>query len=126
MFEAADRDLIMQRLLDLARADPDITSAAVTGSLATSSGDRWSDIDLAFAVQGPTTVAMQTWTATLYGDFGALHHWDLPAGRTTYRVFLLPGWLETDIAFMPAADFGPAGPAWRAVFGTSPPVPRPA
>jgi hypothetical protein len=26
---------------------------------------------------------------------------------------------------MPAADFGPGGPAWRTVFGTSLPLPRP-
>jgi len=56
---------------------------------------------------------MDTWTAKLYRDFGALHHWDLPAGAIIYRVFLLPGWLEADIAFMPAAEFGPAGRAWH-------------
>jgi hypothetical protein len=32
-------------------------------------------------------------------------------------VFLLPDWLEVDIAFTPAADFGPRGPNWRTVFG---------
>jgi len=41
-------------------------------------------------------------------------------------VFLLPGWLEIDIAFIPAAEFGPAGPAWRTVFGDTVPVPGPA
>jgi hypothetical protein len=116
MFTAADRDLVMQRLLDLARADPVIAGAAIKGSLATGSGDRWSDIDLAFGVSGPLGAAMQRWTAKLYRDFGALHHWDLAAGQSTYRVFLLPGWLEADIAFMPAADFGPGGPAWRTMF----------
>lgn len=36
-----------------------------------------------------------------------------------YRVFLLPGCLEVDIAFTPAADFGPRGPNWQTVFGES-------
>lgn len=34
-----------------------------------------------------------------------------------YRVFLLPGWLEVDIGFTPAAQFGPRGPQWRTLFG---------
>lgn len=119
MFSATDRDLVMERLIEMARTDPIIAGAAVTGSLASGGGDRWSDIDLAFGVIGPVAASMDTWTAELYRDFGALHHWDLPAGATIYRVFLLPGWLEADIAFMPAAAFGPAGPAWRTLFGTA-------
>ena len=56
-------------------------------------------------------------------EFGALHHWDLPFGSTTYRVFLLSGGL-VDLAFTPAAELGPRGPAWRTVFGaTVRPVP---
>jgi hypothetical protein len=51
-----------------------------------------------------------------------LHHWDLPSGDAVYRVFLLPGWLEADIAFLPAAQFGPAGPNWATVFGTIQPA----
>ncbi|HEX7993587.1 MAG TPA: bifunctional nuclease domain-containing protein [Streptosporangiaceae bacterium] len=58
MFGAADRDLLMQRLLDLARADPAIAGAAVTGSLASGSGDRWSDIDLALGVSRPVAAAL--------------------------------------------------------------------
>jgi hypothetical protein len=48
---------------------------------------------------------------------GVLHHWDLPRGSTIYRVFLLPGCLQVDIAFAPPAEFGPRGPNWRTVFG---------
>lgn len=97
MFTAADRNLVMQRLLDLARADPAIAGAAITGRS-----------QRAAVTAGPTS----TWRSG-------------SAGQTTSRVFLLPGWLEADIAFMPAADFGPGGPAWRTVFGTSLPLPRP-
>ncbi|MDR2987492.1 MAG: hypothetical protein LBV34_21905 [Nocardiopsaceae bacterium] len=125
MFTAADRDLVVERLLKLARADKAIAGAAVTGSLASGECDRWSDIDLAFGIIGPLAAAIETWTATLYRDFGALHHWDLPAGQVIYRVFLLPGWLEADIAFIPQAEFGPAGPAWRTIFGSTLPVSQP-
>ena len=33
----------------------------------------------------------------LYGDFGAVHHFDLTAGAATYRAFLLDGHLEVDL-----------------------------
>lgn len=117
MFSVRERDAIQQRLLDLADADPVVVGAAITGSNATNCADQWSDVDLAFAVAGPLDVTMHRWTERLYQDFGAVHHWDLPSGATIYRVFLLPGCLEVDIAFTPEADFGPLGPSWHTVFG---------
>jgi hypothetical protein len=125
MFSVEERDAIRQRLLDLASADPLITGAAITGSRAADREDRWSDVDLAFAVDGPVDgpadgpvdATMRAWTQRLYQDFAAVHHWDLPSGRAVYRVFLFPGCLEVDLSFTPAADFGPRGPNWRTVFG---------
>lgn len=113
----SERDRVRGRLLECAEADPAVAGAAVTGSYAADGGDRWSDIDLVFAVDGQLGVALERWTARMYRDFGAVHHWDLPSGSAVYRVFLLPGWLEVDIGFTPAADFGPRGPHWRTVFG---------
>ncbi|HEY6104115.1 MAG TPA: hypothetical protein VI007_12915 [bacterium] len=117
MFTAEERDDTRERLLGLARMDADVGAAAVTGSYASGGGDRWSDIDLAFAIRGELEPAMQHWTDTLYQQFAALHHWDLPFASSIYRVFLLPRGLEVDIAFTPASDFGPRGPNWRTVFG---------
>jgi predicted nucleotidyltransferase len=119
MFVVEERDRVQQRLLALAEADPAIAAAAITGSLATGDGDRWSDLDLAFAVDGDLAAALERWTQRLRHDFAALHHWDLPSGASIYRVFLLPDWLEVDISFTPAADFGPRGPRWRTVFGAT-------
>lgn len=117
MFVVEERDRVQDRLLALAESDPAILGAAITGSLATGAGDRWSDLDLAFAVDGDLDAALERWTRRLYDDFAALHHWDLPSGTSIYRVFLLPDWLEVDVAFTPAADFRPRGPKWRTVFG---------
>ena len=117
MFSADDAERVLARLLGLAETDPAIAGAAITGSRATGRGDAWSDIDLAFGVTGPLGPAMSRWTERLYREFAAVHHWDLPAGLAIYRVFLLPGWLEVDIAFAPEAGFGPLGPNWRTVFG---------
>jgi hypothetical protein len=59
MFSVEERDLVRTRLLDLAEADPAVVGAAITGSQATDDGDRWSDIDLAFAIDGSLEVVMQ-------------------------------------------------------------------
>lgn len=122
MFAAEERDQVRARLLRIAGSDPDVTGAAITGSHAGGEADQWSDIDLAFGVRGPLGEALERWTGWLYEDFGAVHHWDLPSGPAVYRVFLLPGWLEADIAFTPAHQFGPLGPLWRTVFGDIAPV----
>jgi hypothetical protein len=117
MFAAEERDALRDRLLSLAEGDAAIVGAAVTGSQAVDGGDRWSDIDLAFGVEGSLEATMRRWTELLYRDLAAVHHWDLPAGPVVYRVFLMAGGLEVDIAFAPAAEFGPIGPSWRTVFG---------
>lgn len=117
MFSTAERDSIRERLLAAAESDAAIVGAAITGSHAVDSGDRWSDIDLMFGVEGPLDAALDRWTDLLHRDFAAVHHWDLPAGATVYRVFLLPGRLEVDLGFAPAEDFRPHGPTWRTVFG---------
>jgi hypothetical protein len=119
MFAVEDRERVLRFLLQLAEDDPAVVGAAVTGSLATGESDRWSDVDLAFAIRGRLGTALDRWTMRLYQGLGALHHWDLGSGSSVYRVFLLPDWLEVDIAFTPEADFGARGPSWRLVFGDS-------
>lgn len=126
MFTAQERDRVRERLLGLARADSAVTGAALTGSGATGGSDQWSDLDLFLGIRGPLGEALDRWTQWLYRDFGAVHHWDLPAGPAVYRVFLLDGWLEVDLGFSPAADFGPRGPQWRTVFGQPVQTPEPA
>lgn len=119
MFAVDDRERVLQFLLELAADDPAVVGAAVTGSLATREEDRWSDVDLAFGIRGELGTVLDRWTMRLYQELGALHHWDLRSGSSVYRVFLLPDWLEVDIAFTPEADFGPRGPRWRLLLGDS-------
>ncbi|HYU93850.1 MAG TPA: nucleotidyltransferase domain-containing protein [Actinomycetota bacterium] len=42
---------------------------------------------------------------------------ELERGPTTYRVFLLPDALQLDLSMTPAAQFRPAGPRFRLLFG---------
>ena len=50
VFSIEDRDRVREHVLALAEADPRVVAAAVVGGLADGAGDRWSDLDLTFAV----------------------------------------------------------------------------
>ena len=119
MFTADDRDRISVRVLDRARADDRVIGAALTGSVAQDAQDRWSDIDLflGIAAGADRDAVLAEWSAWIYGELGAAHHFDVRAGSSIYRVFLLPGALELDIAFAPAAEFRARGAHFRVVFG---------
>ncbi|QUX31415.1 nucleotidyltransferase domain-containing protein [Nocardiopsis akebiae] len=113
-----ERDRLRERLLARAGTDDSVVGAALTGSSADGTADRWSDIDLVLAVREGRDGVPADWTEWLHREFGALHHWDLPVpGPRLVRVFLLPGCLEVDLAFLPEGEFGPRGPQWRTVFG---------
>lgn len=123
MFTAEDRDRFLDRLLKLAEADESVSGAALTGSQAVGAVDRWSDVDLVLAVRGEAAAEVcERWTEHLYEDFGALHHWDVPAGAKVIRVFLLADALEVDLTFAPEAEFGARGPQWRTLFGSPQPL----
>lgn len=133
LFSVEDRNRVRDRVLALAASDPRVVAGAVVGSLALHEGDRWSDLDLTFAVVDgvPVLDVLDDWTRTLAGEFHAITLFDLPAGASLYRVFLLPGCLQFDLSFTPAAAFGATGPKFRLLFGeavakpyTSPPSPH--
>lgn len=119
IYTAADRNKLRLSLLDRARNDARIGSAALTGSAAVDAEDDWSDIDLAFALRDAAsmTAVLDDWTQHLYGECDAVAHTDVHAGRWIYRVFLLRNTLQADLAFVPQLDFRPLGPAFRLVFG---------
>lgn len=119
MFASEDRDAVRDRLLDMAKVDPRVVGAALVGSLSVGSGDRWSDLDLTFAVADDVQVdeVIADWTSQLATDLDAVVLFDLPSGHTIYRVFLLPHCLQVDLSFTPAAWFSPRGPRFRLLFG---------
>jgi hypothetical protein len=126
VFTSEHRDAVRNQLLGLADKDPQITGAALTGSAAGGREDRWSDIDLFFGVADHVALdgAVADWSGHLYGELGALHHFDLKVPGAVYRAFLLPSGLEVDLGFTPANRFGPVGPHFRAIFGkAAPPSP---
>jgi hypothetical protein len=53
----------------------------------------------------------------MYEKHLALHHLDVVAGPWIYRVFLLPGTLQVDLAFVQAAEFRPLASTFRLVYG---------
>lgn len=136
LFTVEDRNRVRDRVLGLAASDPRVVAGAVVGSLALDmhEGDRWSDLDLTFAVVDgmPVLDVLDDWTRTLTDEFHAVTLFDLPAGSSLYRVFLLPGCLQFDLSFTSAAAFGATGPKFRLLFGaaaankpyTAPPSPH--
>jgi len=130
MFSTQYRTQVHQFVLALADADPRVTAGAVVGSLALSDGDRCSDLDLTFGVsdQIPISDVLEDWTLQLVQAFQAVKLFDLPSGTSIYRVFLLPGCLQFDLSFTPAASFGATGPKFRLLFGSAvdKPFPKPA
>jgi hypothetical protein len=102
-----------------AQEDDRVVAVAVVGSLAVDAGDRYSDVDLTFAVADHVPVAdvLEDWTRTLVEGSDAVRLVDLERGATTYRVFLLPDGLQLDLSMTPAARFRPAGPRFRLEYG---------
>lgn len=93
----------------------------IVGSLATG-GDRFSDLDLNFAVSEgvPITDVLEDWSKIVEGELGGVQLFDLPAGASIYRVFLLPGCLQFDLSFTPASQYDgprPGPPDARELFG---------
>ncbi len=121
MFTPDDRDRVCARVLERARADDRVIGAALTGSAAHDAQDRWSDVDLFLGItdEADHDAVLVEWSGWIHGELGAVHHFDVRAGPTIYRVFLLPGALELDIAFAPAAEFRARGSQFRVVFGAA-------
>ncbi|MFN8467230.1 MAG: hypothetical protein U0X20_16860 [Caldilineaceae bacterium] len=121
VFSVSERRRIQDRVLQLAGGDARITAGAIVGSLALGEGDRWSDLDLTFGVADdvPVMQVLEEWTHTISTEFNAAHLFDLPSGASIYRVFLLPGCLQFDLSFTPAAQFGASSPKFRLLFGSA-------
>lgn len=121
MFTIDQRASIRSQLLAKAAADARICGAAITGSGAAGCEDEWSDIDLAFALADGVELmaALSDWTTYMYEEHSAIHHLDVPAGAWMYRVFLLPGTLQIDLAFVPAREFRPLAPTFKLMFGAA-------
>jgi predicted nucleotidyltransferase len=137
MFTREFRDHVRHRVLELAKADPRVTAAALIGSTALGTGDQWSDVDVAFGIadgNGLETV-VDDWTEAIDKEFGVVNHFDLQTGgladvalagrKRIFRVFLLHSGLEVDISLMPTSEFGGYGPHFRTLFGTTQPLEAP-
>ena len=119
MFTVEQRAALRDRVLRLADEDGRVIAGAVVGSLADESADRFSDVDLTFAISDAVRVAdvLDDWTRTLIDELDSVPLADLERGPTTYRVFLLADALQLDISMTPGARFRPAGPRFRLLFG---------
>ena len=118
-FTVEQRDRARDRILELARADRRVVAGAMVGSLAAGPGDAWSDLDLTFGLADGVSPAaiLAEWTPVLERELSAAHLFDVPFQSSLYRVYLLPGHLQVDVSFTPAADFGALTPKFKLLFG---------
>src|SRR5262249_7907115 len=107
VFTVEDRERARRLLVRAADTDPRNVAGAFVGSSATG-GDRWSDLDLALGVAAGVDLGdvLGDWTRDVTETLGGVVLFDLPAGPSIYRVFLLPGSLQVDLSLTPAAQFG--------------------
>jgi hypothetical protein len=122
MFTVEQRDALRERVLRLGQEDERVVAGAAVGSLAVDGGgDRFSDVDLTFAIADHVPVAnvLDDWTRTLSDELDAVQLADLERGPTIYRVFLLRDLLQLDLSMTPASRFRPAGPRFRLLFGST-------
>jgi hypothetical protein len=119
VFTVEQRDALREHVLQLAEEDERVVAGAAVVSLAVDRGDRFSDLDLTFGIADHVPVAdvLDEWTRKLIDELDAVHLADLERGPTTYRVFLLRDLLQFDLSMTPAAQFRPAGPRFRLLFG---------
>jgi hypothetical protein len=123
VFTVEQRDALRDSVLRLAEEDERVVAGAAVGSLALDAGDRFSDLDLTFGIADGVNVpdVLGDWTDRLADEVGAVQLVDLEVGPTIYRVFLLPDELQFDLSMTPAAEFRPAGPRFRLLFGETAP-----
>jgi hypothetical protein len=123
VFTVEQRGALLERVLLLGEHDERVVAGAIVGSLAVDAADRYSDVDLTFAVADrvPVAAVLDDWTTTLVGEDDAVRLVDLERGPTVYRVFLLPEALQLDLSMTPAGAFRPAGPRFRLLFGETAP-----
>jgi hypothetical protein len=121
VYTVEQRDALRERVLAIAKNDPRVVAGAAVGSLALGGGDQHSDLDLTFAVADGIRVAevLDDWTRTLGDELDAVPLVDLERGAITYRVYLLHDLLQFDLSMAPAAQFAPAGPRFRLLFGAT-------
>jgi hypothetical protein len=112
-------------VLQWAAEDARVVAGAIVGSLAFGEGDRWSDLDLTFAVADeiPLLDVLEDWTRLLVKELDAVKLFDLPSGASIYRVFMLPGCLQFDLSLTPAAKFGARSAKFKLLFGETADIP---
>jgi hypothetical protein len=119
IFSVEERERVRDRLVEMARADSRVVACALVGAEADGRADRWSDVDVTLGVGDGVAVdeVLADWTRVLGDELGAAHLFDLQAGSSVYRVFLLESSLQVDVSFTPQRDFGARGPRFRLLFG---------
>lgn len=126
-FSLCYREEIRKAILERAKEDKRIVSAAIIGSYAKGTVDRWSDIDLTFGVAEDYVIeeVVRNWTEYINGNLKGIDLLDTYRGSTIYRIFILPGNLQVDLSFSPEKEFGPLNKDFVLLYGKQYDKPQP-
>lgn len=128
MFAPTERSRLRDELVAHARADTDITGAALVGSAARGAEDAWSDIDLVLqlAPDAEESQVVERWTRWIDEQEGVADTLDVMSGGVRYRVFLLRSSLQVDVSFWPHSEFRATEEGFLPLFGVPNRATRPA
>ena len=123
MFTVADRQHILDELIEAAHKGDSVIAAAIGGSVAAGRQDEWSDIDLAMRLGDGADLdsVARSWTRLLCDSHDVVDHLDMWSGPTFYRVFLLSNTLQIDLSWGPSECFTATAESFRLVFGAANP-----
>ena len=92
MFSVEDRERVREHVLAMAAADSRVVAGAALGSLAHGEGDRWSDLDLMFAVADGVALSevLEDWSQVIGREDGPIRLFDVGCGSASYGMLLPP------------------------------------
>ena len=125
-FSVEERERVRDRVLALADADERVVAGAVVGSLALTDGDRFSDLDLTFAVADGISVedVLADWTPRAHGTSSApFISPTSPRGPRSTASSSSPAACSSISLSRPRTSFGARTPRFRLLFGTAAELP---
>jgi predicted nucleotidyltransferase len=113
LFTPEARRLTAKNVSDILESDDRIDAVLIVGSLAKTTADRWSDIDLVAVISNEADheAVASDWVRRIYEQLPVLHHFVTAFGETLVRGFLLENMLELDLAFTRQSQLAVWAPA---------------
>jgi predicted nucleotidyltransferase len=124
LFTERERNIVLERVIEIARVDNRVSGGALVGSFAKDSIDKWSDIDITFGIKSgfEHLTVLDEWTKKLKSEFKIIDDFDVRSASAIYRVILFSNGLELDLSVAPEVEYGPLSHNFKLLFGEAVPT----